>query len=160
MLKSPDPDFCPFANYLLGSFLNIFKSISDLKVICAQSWGHIEALRGPRSLKTSSQQHFSWVHYASDTLYYRISFLYSNKLKKEILNFPKHPNLNIHGVNWILVKFQQNLSHFFKFLSTSEKPIVQAIFWSKASSTPHLDLTYSSHNGSVHTRQSPCMPTI
>ncbi len=52
MLKSdpdpdPDPDFCPFANHLLGSFLNIFESISDLKVICAQSLGHIEALRGP-----------------------------------------------------------------------------------------------------------------
>ncbi len=49
MLKSPDPDFCPFAK--------------------TQSWGHIEALWGPRSPKTSLQQHFSWVHYGSDTLY-------------------------------------------------------------------------------------------
>ena len=69
MLKSPDPDFCPFANHLPASFLNIFESISDLKVICAQSWGHLEALWGPRSPKTSLQQHFSWVHYGLDTLY-------------------------------------------------------------------------------------------
>ena len=46
MLKSPDPHFCPFANHLPASFLNIFESISDLKVICAQSWGHIEAHMG------------------------------------------------------------------------------------------------------------------
>ena len=43
MLKSPDPDFCPFSNHLPASFLNIFENISDLKVICAQSWGHLEA---------------------------------------------------------------------------------------------------------------------
>ncbi len=69
MLKSPDPDFCPFAYHLRALFLNIFESISDLKVICTQSWGHIEVLWGPRSLKTSSQQHFSWCLNASDTLY-------------------------------------------------------------------------------------------
>ena len=49
MLKSPDPDFCPFANYLLGSFLNIFESVSDLKVICAQ--------RPSEALEVSKQAH-------------------------------------------------------------------------------------------------------
>ena len=44
MLKSADPDFCPFSNHLPASFLNIFESISDLKVISGQSWGHREAL--------------------------------------------------------------------------------------------------------------------
>ena len=31
-------------NLLLGSLQNLFLCVSDLKVICAQSWGHIEAL--------------------------------------------------------------------------------------------------------------------
>ncbi len=69
MLKSPDPDLCPFDYHLPASFLNISDSISDLKVICAQYWDHIEALWGPRSLKTTLQQHFSWGHIALDTLY-------------------------------------------------------------------------------------------
>ena len=50
-------------------FLNIFESISDLKVICAQSWGHIEAPWDPRILKASSQKHYSWCLNASDSLY-------------------------------------------------------------------------------------------
>ena len=69
MLKTEDLSFLFFANHLPTSMLNPFESISYQKVICAQSWGHIEALWGPRSPKTSSQQHFSWVHFGSDTLY-------------------------------------------------------------------------------------------
>ncbi len=36
--------FCNFSffNLLLGSVQNLFLCVSDLKVICTQSWGHIE----------------------------------------------------------------------------------------------------------------------
>ena len=43
--------------------------VSDLKKICAQSWGHIEAFRAIISLKTSSQQPWSWVLIHRITLY-------------------------------------------------------------------------------------------
>ena len=42
-------------NFVEDTFLNILESISDLKVISAQSWGHIEALWDLRSPKSSSQ---------------------------------------------------------------------------------------------------------
>ena len=59
MLKTEDLSILFFANHLPASMLNPFESISYQKVICAQSLGHIEVLWGPRSLKTSSQQHNS-----------------------------------------------------------------------------------------------------
>ena len=50
--KSADLEFFFFADNLAASFLNLFMRVSYLKVICAQSWGHLEAigdLRGPKS---------------------------------------------------------------------------------------------------------------
>ena len=60
MLKSPDPDFCPFTNHLPASLLNIFESISDLKVISDQSWGHIEAsFLSPNQMEHTVERYFT-----------------------------------------------------------------------------------------------------
>ena len=61
--------FFPFSNKLPNSFLGSFKCISDLKVICAQSWGDIEALWAIRSAKLSLQQPPSLVLFEWNTLY-------------------------------------------------------------------------------------------
>ena len=47
------PLILPFDKHLPDLFYNWLESISDLKVICAQSWGHIEALKNFWSPKTS-----------------------------------------------------------------------------------------------------------
>ena len=44
VLKSADLEIFLFADNLRTSFLILFMSVSYPKVICAQSWGHIEAL--------------------------------------------------------------------------------------------------------------------
>ena len=59
-LDLPDPEFLPSENPLSGSLKNQFQSVSDLKEISAQSWGHIEAFGDTISPKTSSQQPCSW----------------------------------------------------------------------------------------------------
>ena len=48
-----------FFDYSPDRLLKQFECISDLKVICAQSCGYIEALWALRSAKTCSQQHCS-----------------------------------------------------------------------------------------------------
>ena len=58
-LKSPYLQFLPSDNLLPYSHKNKSECISDLKVICAQSWGCIEAFRDHISPKTSSQQPYS-----------------------------------------------------------------------------------------------------
>ena len=68
VLESPDLEFSLFSYQLPDSLLKSFKCISDLKVICAQSWGDIEALWALRSAKVSSQQPSSSVHFAGNTL--------------------------------------------------------------------------------------------
>ena len=57
--KSPDLDYFLLAIQLPDNSLNKYEVISNLKVICSQSWGYIEALQDLRSLKTSSQQPYS-----------------------------------------------------------------------------------------------------
>ena len=61
ILKSADLKFFLFADHLPASLLNQWESVSDLKEICAQSWGHIEAFRHIISPKTSLQQPCSWI---------------------------------------------------------------------------------------------------
>ena len=58
-LKSPDLEILPFNNHQSGSLQKQLVSDSDLKEICAQSWGHLEVFRDIISLKTSSQQPYS-----------------------------------------------------------------------------------------------------
>ena len=59
-LDLPDPEILPFENPLSDSLSNKFQSVSDLKEISAQSWGHIEAFGDTISPKISSQQPCSW----------------------------------------------------------------------------------------------------
>ena len=61
-----------FINLLLGSLQNSFLCVPDLKVICAQSWGHIEPLWNLRNSKSSSQ-------------YTIASFLCPNRMKHTVL---------------------------------------------------------------------------
>ena len=51
MLKSPNLQFLPFAYHLPNLVSNPLWSISDLKVICARSWGDIEAIKRPQKFK-------------------------------------------------------------------------------------------------------------
>ena len=60
--------FFLFLSLLPGSLLKPFKCISDLKVICTQSWGYIDALWALRSAKVSLQQPHSSGQYAVNTL--------------------------------------------------------------------------------------------
>ena len=60
MLISAEMEILPLVNHLPDSLYNQIKIISDLKVIYAQSCGHIEVFRALRRCKTSSQQHHSW----------------------------------------------------------------------------------------------------
>ena len=69
ILKSADLKFFLFADNLPTSLLNQWESISDLKEICAQSWGHIEAFRHITSPKTSLLQPCSWILIYPITLY-------------------------------------------------------------------------------------------
>ena len=72
--------------------------------------------------------------------------------------FSKDFILASNRVICILISFQQNFSNFFKFLSTPRKQTGQAKFQSNGLSTPDIDLTFSSHNGSVHPGQSSTIP--
>ena len=69
ILKSAELKFFLFADNLPASLLNQYESISDLKEICAQSWGHIEAFKHITSPKTSLLQPCSWVLIYPITLY-------------------------------------------------------------------------------------------
>ena len=69
ILKSTDLKFFLFADHLPASLLNQWESLSDLKEICAQSWGHIEVFRTIISPKTISKQPCSWVLIHRITLY-------------------------------------------------------------------------------------------
>ena len=71
--------FFPFSIWLPDWFLKSFKCISDLKVICAQSWGDIEAFLALRSAKVSSQQPPPSVHFAGNTLYFGTSRVKSHQ---------------------------------------------------------------------------------
>ena len=73
ILKSADLKFFLFADHLPASLLNQWESVSDLKEICAQSWGHIEAFRHIISPKTSLQQPCSWVLIYPITLYLHLT---------------------------------------------------------------------------------------
>ena len=53
MQKSPDYEILPFDKQLSCMFLFQLECISDLEVICSQSWGHINALEILNSPKTS-----------------------------------------------------------------------------------------------------------
>ncbi len=59
VLKSTNFGILPLDNPPPGFFKNQCKIISNLKVICAKSCGHIEALRTLKRTKTNSQQHHS-----------------------------------------------------------------------------------------------------
>ena len=64
--------------------------VSDLKVICTQSWGQIEALWAIRSSKTRSQKQHSWVHFDLKTLYCSYSckpFILTHQLYIALLSF-------------------------------------------------------------------------
>ena len=51
MPKSPDYEILPFDKHLSYMCAILLECISDLKVICAWSWGSIEAFRNPIKLK-------------------------------------------------------------------------------------------------------------
>ena len=53
MPKTPDHEILPFDKQLSYMFKFHLECICALKVICSQSWGHIDALKNLRSPKTS-----------------------------------------------------------------------------------------------------------
>ena len=57
VLISPEVEILPLDNHLPDSFLNQLKIISDLKLICSQSCGHIEAFGALRSLSPKVMEH-------------------------------------------------------------------------------------------------------
>ena len=56
-------------------------SVSDLREIFAQSWGHIETFGDTKSVKTKSQQPFSCIRMTLDTALYQIIHYSLYKIK-------------------------------------------------------------------------------
>ena len=111
MLKSPNLQFLPFAYHLPNSISNPLWSISDLKVICARSWGDIEAIGDLRSPKTSSQQPRFWGRMRKNTLYFNVV------INRKCILWPFSNIIQIYTIPSLLMFSQIHPNIFLVFLS-------------------------------------------